>query len=101
MMTRFISVRSPDSGVRESGNVTLDDSVEALLSNRMNNTLKNEIKIPLLLAVTIVGGLVVSRTNTKSAAQAQPQGTAIWLDQLDLSVASQGWGSAMKNKSVD
>ena len=50
------------------------------------------IKVAAIAGLIIVFGLVgVCQTSAQT----------IWLDQLDLSTATQGWGVPMKNKSID
>ena len=50
------------------------------------------IKLSAIAGLIIVFGLIGMR---------QVSAQTVWLDQLDLSAATQGWGVPMKNKSID
>ncbi|RYX83590.1 alpha-galactosidase [bacterium] len=67
----------------------------------MNQILKHKLAIPLSVVAVVGGCVAISHTKAVAVQQEQTQDTAIWLDQLNLGVASQGWGTPMKNKSVD
>jgi alpha-galactosidase len=54
--------------------------------------LTNTIKLPVIAGLIIIFSLI-------GIGQALAQ--TVWLDQLDLSAATQGWGLPMKNKSID
>jgi alpha-galactosidase len=60
----------------------------------------NKNKLAVLLAVTVgsgANGVVEAAPATQNPASE----TKVWLDELELGVASQGWGAPAKNKSVD
>ena len=59
----------------------------------MTKFFEGKRSIFLLLSATITGGV-----GAAPVGQNQP---AVWLDELELRAASQGWGAPMKNKSLD
>lgn len=61
--------------------------------NSITRTFKDKRIMTLLLAAVIVGGA--------NAALAGQNPTTVWLDELDLRAASQGWGTPRKNRSLD
>jgi alpha-galactosidase len=69
------------------------DCFGTTVTEAQTKTLKDKRIMTLLFAAAIIGSANAATTSQNSI--------TMWLDELELGVASQGWGKPMKNKSVD